>query len=198
MEILFFFLLAVWPQEKLLSRRSFIWDFSWEKWNLILRIMFHSKLGRGLFFHELGNCFNWVLNAFCLILWRNYFSKLPEPCWTRCWVCSFSVSLKLTLLFSLLAFFPFQDSESFWRNNNIRGQGQHCQSLSCKITPGLTLNYRWQVCQIIWSKTKAKVRRLIFQMDLFGQQAFMEHCMKPSLCQVPENTAIICKELAVW
>lgn len=34
-------------------------------------------------------------------------------------------------------------------------------------------------------------------MDLFGQQAFMEHCMKLSLCQVPENIAIICKELPV-
>lgn len=34
---------------ELLSRRSFIWDFSWEKWNLILRIILHSKLGRVYF-----------------------------------------------------------------------------------------------------------------------------------------------------
>ena len=42
------------------------------------------------------------------------------------------------------------------------------------------------------------MRRLIFQVDVFGQQAFMEHSVKPSLYQVPKNIAITCKELTVW
>lgn len=95
-----------------------------------------------------------------------------------------------------LARFLFQHSDYFLKNNNMWVQGQHCQNLSCKITPGLTLNYRWQVCQIIWGKSK--VRRLIFHVVVFGQQAFMEHSVKPSLYQVPQNIAIICKELTVW
>lgn len=35
-------------------------------------------------------------------------------------------------------------------------------------------------------------------MDVFGQRTFMELYVKPSLCQVPKNIAIICKKLTVW
>ena len=99
---------------------------------------------------------------------------------------------------SCISLVSFPAFRLFLKNNNMWVQGQHCQSPSCKITPGLTLNYRWQVCQIIGGKTKTKVRRLIFQMDVFGQRAFMELYVKPSLCQVPKNIAIICKKLTVW
>lgn len=169
---------------------------SGEKCNLILRVMFHSKLGAIYF------SMSWeiaLIEFWMPLAWS--FGETISPFWTRCRVCSRSVlGTSLSSRYSFLCYLPFlsRTQSLFERNNNIWRQGQPCQSLSCKITPGLTLNCRGQVCRIIWSKTKTKAKRLIFQMGLFGQQAFMEHCMKPSLCQVPENTAIICKELAAW
>lgn len=163
----------------------------------------------GYLFHELKNNSNTGLTTFLLdTLRETYFSKLPVLFLNMnldlfVWfffflkpqdslLCScYYFSINGLALFLFPAFIGL-----FFLNNNIWVQGQHCQNLSCKITPGLTLNYRWQVCQIIWGNSK--VRRLIFHVVVFGQQAFMEHSVKPSLYQVPQNIAIICKELTVW
>lgn len=140
--------------------------------------MLHSKLC-GVYFSiswEIALMEVWIL--FACYSWRNYSSKFPVLFWTWIGVCFFSLCLSPLFVAHVTIFYISLLSPPafrfFLKNSNIWIQGQHCQSLSCEITPGLTLNYRWQVCQIIWSKTKTQVRRLIFQMDLFVQLALYE------------------------
>lgn len=129
--------------------------------NLISRIMLHCKPYGGAFFHELRNTSNTGLNFFCLLLLEKWFLPFTNVILNTnsgvLFVCLFVFKSSPTSLSSWDYFlFPLAFIQIIFRNNNIWVQGQHCQSFSCKITPGLTSNYRWQVGQITWGKTKTK------------------------------------------
>lgn len=152
--------------------------------NLILRTMLYSKL-YGVPFSmswEIALIQVWIF----LLLLEKLFLQVGNFS-TQIQLCLFVLSpsplVKAHVTLFCISLLSLPAFRLFLKNNDMWVQGQPCQSLSYKIIPGLTLSYRWQVCQLMWGKTKTKGRRIIFQMDLFGQQAFMKHCMKPSVCQ---------------